>query len=260
MSSETLVVPTYKREELLFLCLEAIRGAGYDRDIIVSSDKGHVSQELVQTAVRFDVTLVIREGGTGFGNSDNLLALLRSGASSGAEIVHLVEDDTILQPGYFKWARRELKTGRYAVVCGHIGNSLNTWYTSPCASWRAEPLRKCLEIVPAGYAEAANREEMQKILDAPPEFQRSAFRYGSAEQDGFFLRAIEHFGWKTLFPPKPLCVHLGEWGYNRPMQEGPKGSFEDRVKYCRALLANRERRSQLFGKRIVDLECEGENA
>ena len=66
-------------------------------------------------------------------------------------------------------------------------------------------LRQALEFVPKGYLEATTREEMQKILDDRPEFKRSRFKFGSAEQDGFFLRVIEYFGWKTSFPEKPPC-------------------------------------------------------
>ena len=174
--------------------------------------------------------------------------------AAGHSTVFMVEDDTILHGNYFDWARRMLATGRYAAVCGHVGNALDTWYTSPCASWRAVNLRQALELVPKGYLEAETREEMQKILDECPEFKRSRFKFGSCEQDGLMLRIIEYFGWKTAFPEKPLCTHLGAWGYNREGHTGPDGSFEQRVKACRELLANRERRIELFGKRIVDLE------
>ena len=68
------------------------------------------------------------------------------------------------------------------------------------------------------------------------------------------MRVIEYFGWKTAFPEKPLATHLGAWGYNREGHAGPDGTFEQRVQWCRDLLANRERRIELFGRRIVDLE------
>jgi hypothetical protein len=257
--SEVVIVPTYKRDELLFLCLEAIRREDQEIRILVFSDHCRQSDDIANICDEFLADFCPVADHNSYGNSFAVISALRVATRGKFSAIHLIEDDTILHPGYLDWARRSLSGNRFAAVCGHVGNTLDTWYTSPCASWNADRLAQCLALVPTGYLEATTREEMQKILDEFPVFKKSKFRYGSAEQDGFLLRCIEHFGWKTLFPDKPMCVHLGAWGYNRPSQDGPQGSFDERVQACRDLLANKQKRVELFGQRIVELEMEGAN-
>ena len=257
---ELVIVPTYKREELLWLCLEAIRREDALIPVYVFSDHAEDSKDFAAVCHGHFCTPMVRPEHNYFGNSYNVIesmrALLR--AYSELEILHLIEDDTILHPGYFSWARAKLANGNYQAVCGHIGNHLDTWYTSPCASWNVACLRKCLEFVPEGYF-CETREGMQKILDECEHFKASRFRYGSAEQDGFFLRCIEHFGWRTAFPEKPLCTHLGWHGYNRPRSDGPVGTLPEKIAWTRKLLADTRRRYELFGQRITDAEMAGAN-
>jgi hypothetical protein len=261
MATEIVIVPTYKRDELLYLCLEAIRKQ-FEGTVWAMSDRCAESPELYSMEKNFRATIFVRSEHPYYGNSFNALESLCWAIQPEYEYetISIIEDDTILHPGYFAWARGMLNTKRYAAVCGHVGNALDTWYTSPCASWRAENLKQCLELVPTYYLEARTREEMQRILDGAPQFKKSKFKYGSCEQDGFFLRCIEHFGWRTAFPEKPLCAHLGWFGYNRDGHSAPTGNFEQRIQACQDLLANKQRRVELFGQRIVELELEGENA
>ncbi len=267
MASEIIVVPTYKRDELLYLCLEAIRHES-DIPVWVYSDRAYQSYDLSSATRKFGATLYTSCNHDLYGNSFAVIEALKMslygacGTPDNPDIVHLIEDDTLLHPGYFQWARHELSRPNVAAVCGGLGNTVDTWYTSPCASWNAEHLRKCLELIPPGYLEATTREEMQKILDEYGPFKKSHFRYGSAEQDGFFLRCIEHFGWKTKFPEKPLASHMGWWsnGYNRSGHPGPEGAtFEERVAACRRALNDKKFRVAMFGQRVTDLEMEGMN-
>ena len=258
--SEVVCIATYKRDELLALCLEAIRAQDKEIPIMVFSDRGWESDDLRFLCLQENASLCYGIDDVGYGNSRNVIRAMWEGVIAPSAIVHFIEDDTILHPSYLDWARGMLATKRFAAVCGHVGNEQDTWYTSPCASWLPDKLQICLEAIPKGYLEARTREEMQKILDDCELFKKSKFRFGSAEQDGYFLRCIEHFGWKTSFPKKPLCTHLGWFGYNRPSHLGPIGNFEQRVKWCRGILASKQKRVEMFGKRIVDLEIEGENA
>ncbi len=233
---ETVVVPTFKRDELLWLCLEAIRKQDLVITILVHSDHEYVSKELIDACIFFNASFASARQHSSYGNSRNTIAAMESALLQTSAIVHCIEDDTILHPGYLEWARHELSKPNVVAVCGGIGNTQDTWYTSPCASWNAKPLRKCIDLIPSGYLEATMREEMQKILDEYEPFKKSHFRYGSAEQDGYFLRCIEHFGFKTKFPEKPLCAA------------------------CRKALHDKQFRTEMFGQRITEAEMEGLNA
>ena len=257
--NDICIVPTHKRDELLFLCLEAVRAQDSKLPIIVFSDRGHHSQDLSYSCAKFGAELVVRPHGLGYGNSFNVIEGMRYAVSLGVEMVHCIEDDTILHRGYLDWARPMLREGgkefRFACALGRIPDDrLSTWYTSPCVSWNSRALMQCLEKVPLGYF-APTREEMQKIVDAA--FPGSRFHFGSAEQDGFFLRCLEFFRWRTAYPEHCLASHIGAWGYNRHGHNPPAGTFEERVHFCRKLLHDREKRTEMFGKRITDSEMEG---
>ena len=254
--SEICVIPTFQREELLFLCLEAIRREDTTIPIHVFSDRGYSSADLETTCKKFNAFLKIQHDTQGYGNSWNVIEALKDGVKAGHSIVHLIEDDVILHRGYFEWAKEELAKGR-ACVCARIAASrIENWYESPCASWNAECLRQALALVPQGYF-ADTREQMQILLDAA--FPKSRYKRGGCEQDGLLLRCVEHFGWKTKFPPKPLATHLGAWGYNRPSNKPPTGTFEERIEFTRALLKDKRKRVELFGQSITEKELEGAN-
>ena len=259
MRNDVVLVTTFDRDELLFLCLEAIRRDDETIPIQVFSDRNHWSDDCQRMCETLGALAVRRWNHSFYGNSWNLLMGCEYiiGTCPAAEIVHLIEDDTIIHKGYLSWAREQLKSGEYAAVCGRIGSPhIENWYEAPCASWKADRLALCLEhVVPAYFS--PSREEMQRVLDEEM-FPDSKYKRGGAEQDGFFLRCIEHHKWKTKFPPTPLASHIGWWGYNQPPgRDRPAGSFVDRVAQCRALLTNRERRKELFGHRITESEMMG---
>jgi hypothetical protein len=284
--SEIIVVTTFQREELLFLSLEAIRREDSEIRIAVASDRGQTSDDLNHICDLFRAELTVAGDSHSYGNSFNLMTALRC-ALNGTfavdlehlRIVHCIEDDTILHPGYFSWARQQLAQtvdfsiasqfkdmpigmrshALYAAVCGRIGSPhIPNWYESPCASWNADYLRIALNhLIPEYFA--PTREEMQRMLDEKM-FPNSKYKKGGAEQDGFFLRCIEHHKWQTKFPPKPLATHLGWYGYNSPpARERPTGNLEQRVEQCRAMLRDAEKRKFLFGHRITDAEISGMN-
>ena len=81
--------------------------------ILVSSDRGATSEDLVRTCRKFGATLTTQYSShyfgnsfNYFGNSFNVLTALALEVMVGHSTLHLVEDDTILHPGYFEWARR----------------------------------------------------------------------------------------------------------------------------------------------------------
>jgi hypothetical protein len=257
MRNDVVIVTTFQREELLFLSLEAIRREDSQIPIAVASDRGQTSGDLHHICQLFRAELTVAGDSHSYGNSFNLMTALRC-ALSGTfgvdlqrpEIVHCIEDDMPIGIRAHSL---------YAAVCARIGSPhILNWYESPCASWNAGYLRIALSHLKPEYF-APTREEMQRVLDEQM-FPNSKYKKGGAEQDGFFLRCIEHHNWQTKFPPKPLATHLGWYGYNSPpARERPTGNLEQRVEQCRAMLRDTEKRKFLFGHRITDAEISGMN-
>ena len=262
MRTDAVLVTTFQREELLYLSLEAIRGNDETIPIAVFSDRGAESDELREVCLKWNSLCWSRPNHQRYGNSWNLILACQEMLSQlNISILHTIEDDTIIHPGYLKWARQQLSIPpgilSYAAVCGRIGSPhIPNWYESPCASWSVKHLRAAIAlIIPEYFCE--KREDMQRVLDEKM-FPDSKYKKGGAEQDGFFLRCIEHYGWKTKFPPKPLATHLGWFGYNSPpARERPAGNLAQRVEACRAMLADIEQRKFLFGHRITEAEVSG---
>jgi hypothetical protein len=263
--NEVVIVTTWNREELLYLCLEAIRRDDSEITIVLLIDRGALSNEIEEMCHKWELDRIVRPQHSYYGNSWNLLDGCKQVLETyNPDIVHLIEDDTLIHKGYPAWARRELSARNtkddektYAAVCGRIGSPhIPNWYESPCASWNADCLRTALgHLVPEYFT--PDRKEMQRVLDEVM-FPKSKYRKGGSEQDGAFLRCIEFHGWRTCFPPVPLATHFGFWGYNCPASwERPKGSFEERIQYCRDLLRDKERRNLIFGHGITAKEMAG---
>lgn len=266
MSSEICIVPTYRREELLVLSLEAIRKAAPTLTIKVFSDRGACSTDLIRVCQEFEAELRVRPTHKHFGNSYNLLSAMQTVMLvDQPEIIHLVEDDTIVHPNYFIWARKQLRGSGdslpnvrpIAAAFAHCSaeDVRTQWYESPCASWDRDCLAVALASVPENYF-ADTRGGMQNALRAA--FPRCKNSGGPGEQDSFFLCVIEAQDWRTVHPRRPLASHIGWYGYNRPVDAaGPTGTFPERVEACRRLLADKKARSKHFGARITKLEMEG---
>lgn len=264
---ETVAVFTYRRDPLLYLCLEAIRREDQQIGVTVYSDRGENSPRLREICKTWGAGLSVNMQPKGHGNSSNIIRGMEA-SLIGTDIVHIIEDDTILHgAGWFKWARKilaplegaytfEHKPSNYAVALARMpGDPPSTWYESPCVSWNSEHLAIALQHIPDGFF-APNRLAMLAVLDAA--FPKSRYRMGSGEQDGFFLRVIELRGWRTAFPPQAFASHLGFYGYNQPVgRTEPPGTFEEQVDFCRKLFRDKERRYELFGQGMTDREMAG---
>jgi hypothetical protein len=257
---EICAVFTYQRDELLYLCLEAIRSQDRELHIMVFSDRGHYTPDLVETCRKFNTSYVVRKKAVGYGNSFNVIEGLRWCCGMGCDVVHAIEDDTIIHAGYLEWARMKVFNNpvQYAVALGRIPSDIeSTWFESPCVTWNAKCLEMCLEKIPLNYF-SETIEGMQKAVDAA--FPHSKFCFGSAQQDGFFLRCLEFFKFRTAYPGTSFASHLGTYGYNRPGGLKPDGTLDERVAFFRKLLYDKTRRTEQFGQEITEREMRGLNA
>lgn len=225
-----VIVPTYQREDLLWVCLEAIRNADQSIQIHVFPDRG-TSVEAV--CAEFDAVEHLTIAHSYHGNSYNMMEALKWAYQQQFEMVYVIEDDAIIDPSFFEWCRAALEKHPDAfAACGWqyspnalIGEGpdiLMPWYLSVCA---ALPRASLYQIV-----QHARPEYYSKMKDYLAHAYPQSHRRFSAhfEQDGLVLRVCEAAGRRCVWPRRPRATHIGFTGYHMP-GEPLKGSLEERV-------------------------------
>ena len=95
MNEPIVLVPTWCREELLFLCLESVRRESPAIAIHVYSDRGATSPDLRNTCDKFSAHLTVRAQHNFYGNSFNVLDAAKLAMRHRPSLLHVIEDDTI---------------------------------------------------------------------------------------------------------------------------------------------------------------------
>lgn len=236
---ELVLVPTYQRSAFLAVCLEAIRAAEPDANIHVFPDRGENELEVCD---QFSATHHLTWKHTYHGNSANMLEALKWANSQSVFLVHVIEDDAIITPDYFAWARAALLAHPEAFcACGWqyspqalISDGpdiLMPWYLSVCATFPHHSLPSIGQ-----HARPEYYSDMPGYLDRayPASSHRGTKHY---EQDGLVLRVLESQSRRAVWPRRPRALHIGWQGYH---MTGPAldGSLAERVQIVKAAIAN----------------------
>lgn len=237
---EVVIVPTYKRSEMLYCCLEAIRVADSEIPIRVFPDRGTDESAICE---KFYASQQLTVPTTYHGNSYNVLEALKWAYGQQYERVFIVEDDAIVDPTFFSWARAALDKDHddLFAACGWqyspnalIGEGpdlMIPWYLSVCA---CIPRRSLYGIVQ--HARPEYYSNMQSYLDRayPGSPRRGSMHY---EQDGLVLRVCESESKRCIWPRRPRATHIGFHGYHMD-GKAPEGTLEERVAVIKLALAN----------------------
>lgn len=236
---EIVLVPTWKRRDMLYCCLEAIRAAEPDIKIEVFPDRGTEETDLCQW---FKATEHKTIPHTLHGNTYNVMEALKWAYKHHAELVYVIEDDAIVDPSFFFWCHQALAEhpGIFA-ACGwryspdalppcEGPDVIIPWYLSVAS---AIPKRSLYGIVQ--HARADYYSDMQGYLDCiyPQSPRKGSMHY---EQDGLVLRVCEAEGKSCAWPRRPRVTHIGWAGYHMPEGEELKGTLEERVAIIKLLL------------------------
>jgi hypothetical protein len=104
---EVIIVPTYRRTELLHCCLQRLRDQDSEIPILVFSDRGETSEELRIACQKFAARLILQPVHDYHGNSYNAGEALRFAYNSDFDLVHYVEDDSFVKEDWLAWTRAQ---------------------------------------------------------------------------------------------------------------------------------------------------------
>lgn len=257
---ECVIVPTWHRSSFLYVCLEAIREAEPDLEIHVFPDRGTNEDEVCG---RFGAFSHLVPDHKYHGNSYNMFEALRWAYEAGYDRVFVVEDDCVVKPDFFSWARNALDNPKAwnlfpFAASGWIYSPdapdedgpdvICTWYLSVCSAIPRRSLEKIVKHANENYY--AN---MQGYLDrAFPKDPQCGSQHW--EQDGAILRVANSVGERVTWPRRARGTHIGWHGYHMPHGKVPQGELEKQVLVVKMALANGDVMRQLMaGGQVPDV-------
>ncbi len=237
---ECVIIPTFQRSDLLYLCLESIRASQPHIPIDVFPDRGTDERSLCN---KFNAIHHYTWDHRYHGNSANMLEALKWAFHQRYDRVYVIEDDALVDQTFFPWCRAALDRVPAFAACGwqYSPNAVKgdgadlqlAWYLSVASCL---PLSSLATIVP--HANLDYYRDMQGYCDRT--FVSSAYR-GSAhhEQDGLVMRVCEAQRKRCVWPRRPRALHCGWYGYHQG-DARLDGTLEERVEILRLAVRNPE--------------------
>lgn len=177
----------------------------------------------------------------------NILHSIKAGYETGAALVHLIEEDVLVKPGYFEWHQYQMATGKYVATCGrkdarYYAKHVDI-YTNPGSTLRRDLLEQLIPHI--------NDDYMTRLRDYLNEKLGPPWPEVSDLDDGLIRHAIRKMGGQCKYPDTATVRHIGFHAYNRLAgYTNREGSIEDRIVRLRQMLAE----IQPGGRYVQDLE------
>jgi hypothetical protein len=253
-----LIIPTYDRAELLYLCLDAIAMCRESSrlDIRVFQDS-HINdkdvdaqgrREVIDVVKKFhdlQITCITRPWHAYAGNSYNILTAYKDAATSKAEYVFMVEDDVIVSPDFFRYHYARLAAHPKAACSIGVRDPGHHGYASLGVAFPRETLHL---IAPHCEPLYFLRQRGYCAQTFRPSLYNAQF---DCEQDGLIARILE--GRLVLWADVPVCQHIGWYGYHRRKSQRPQGTLEERVMQTKAILQSESLLRQ-WSRDFADIE------
>lgn len=232
---EIVLVTTYNRPELLYLCLEHLAACPEirEKEIWVRYESRSLADDYLrenrivvghfkELPLRFESCR-----GHGYsGNSWNVLTAYKDALEAGAERIYLVEDDVLIQPDFFRWHaamyRRDPRLFcsigwhclRRSDVPRGVDDPLGYFtscedYASIGVCWPRQSLGYVTELCTSEYFE-------NPVGFLRRRFPKSSLSLSFSEQDGLIMHVLEEVRAPVAWPAMRRCNHVGWWGYHRP--------------------------------------------
>lgn len=265
MVTHTVLVPAWRRPDMLHACLTRLEAAVTPGvSVVVSLDRGSdpACRTVAETFSRRFHSIYLREMHSHpfRGNSYNVISGIKDCLKMGADLLHIVEEDILVSRGYFQYheAMHEVAPTAFAVSACRNQNQirpvsaaayLHASYQSLGVSLRAEVAeRVAAHDTPSYYGNMVGY--CAKV------FTSSIIPAGHAEQDGLINRIRESAGGRTVYTTRPRAFHAGFHGYNRPGTRLSGGSVAERA--ARILSMTTDEMNALAGDlkdhEVIDLE------
>jgi len=233
---DLVIIPTYERPEMLWLCLEHLAGSPdhHTVQIQVYVDN-HIGQapppvqeivEVVQKFRQLDIRVKARQPHQFHGNSLNVMMAYKDAYETDAKLVFLIEDDVLIHPQFFAWHRQQHEQ-KIGCSIGVVREKQHGPYASLGVCFRRETLKLLVPHCRVEYFQNL-RGYCRKYW--PPSLP------WDCEQDGLWCRLL--IGHHIVWSPTPMAQHVGWYGYHRKKSIKPHGTLEQRFAQVQEVLTN----------------------
>ena len=233
--SDIVIIPTYDRPELLWLCAENLAKAdGIESKRVIIHEDYHSDkpksvrlQEEISETVEFVKRVLssvehVQVRHTNYGCSYNFIDGWRVGLKSDAKFVYHIEDDCMVTKDYFRFAEaaHELCPDAF-VVCGNA---------RPQSRTSESNLVHLTDKWFQTFALSFRREQLGKVL--LPNYEDYKFSK-HFEFDTYVMTWMVEHGEYSVSPNRERVFCYGYFSYHMPGQRLP-GKLAERVEYVRA--------------------------
>jgi hypothetical protein len=232
---DLLIVPTFDRPEMLWLCLEHIAKSHGTKDVLtvvyVDAHVGHMPprDEIEQVIAKFpqlSIRVIYRQPHTFHGNSFNVMMAFKDAYHTKAEHVFMIEDDVMVHPDFFLWHRQQHADQALGCSIGVVKEPQYGHYASLGVCFQRDMLRLIVPHCQVAYF--SNLRAYCKTRFPPSKTD--------CEQDGVFCRVLE--GLPVAWPLVPYAQHVGWYGYHRKKSVRPQGDLYARYQQVKYVLTN----------------------
>jgi len=157
----------------------------------------------------------------------NILHSLKAGYDTGAELVWIVEEDVLMKPGAFDYARKILgeNNGEIVAVCGRriptFFQRYGDLYTNPGSCLTRRLLAGVVPHLNSEYF-ADTGGYITRTFKHPP--------FNSSLDDGLIRMVVREMGGRCAYPDQPLCAHQGfDWYNEIDIYSNNEGSLQERI-------------------------------
>jgi hypothetical protein len=219
-----VIVPTFDRPEMLWLCLQHIAACPEASRLAVAVQldgrDGAAADEVAAVVQAMDLRLSLQiwttKRHTYPGNSYNVIQGYRRAAAVGYKRVFMVEDDVLVAPEFFAWHEQVHAMNRLAASIG-VANPGHGAYASLGVRLTEQTIGRILAFGDNDAYYSDMRGYCRKF------FPSSQF---DCEQDGLIARLLA--GQSVAWADPPVCSHVGWYGYHRTRTTRPTGTLEER--------------------------------
>lgn len=249
---DILIIPTFSRPELLWLCLDHIAACHEAHDLAIRvcldahrNREGATAVEVLSVLAKFpQLTCVLtqRPRHDYIGNSYNVMTAYREAYESDAKFVFMVEDDILVAPDFFAWHYAVQKASRCFCSIGAINQRRAAPADDGSDYWLSAQDY-------ASWAVCFRRTELSPVIvHALPEYFSNMERYLQkhlsghgfdgeyCEQDGLIIRIMGALKEVSAWPFRARAQHIGWYGYHRLRSHRPQGTLESRYMEVKAIL------------------------
>lgn len=232
---DIVIVPTYDRPEMLWLCLEYLsRCSGIKSVQIRIYVDAHIGQpsmreevaEVLDKFTHLSIQVGYRYAHQFSGNSFNVLMAYKDAFETESKYVFLVEDDVLVRPEFLAWHR--LLHMNQALGCSIAVAKEPQFgpYVSLGVGFRREMLALIVPHCRMRYFQ--NMRAYCRMTFPPSRLD--------CEQDGLWARVL--VGQEVAWALEPLAQHVGWYGYHRQKSIRPQGSLTERYHQVKYTLTN----------------------